>query len=224
MIKAVIFDMDGILIDSVETGLRVRKKVLGRYGVDLETVPDPQGEGHRAASAKKLLAAVKDHSGIHIDHDEFTKLTTRRMNEELQALYGSAASAGLVAFLKELQAHNIICAIASSSLREGVENKLRILGIKHFFQVVVTGSDVQEHKPHPEGYLLAIKKLGLSPEECIIFEDSLTGMQAAHAAGCRVVGFTQYNPPKEPLSNVILTVQSWDDMHYDLLQSVDGGS
>src|SRR6266542_3487520 len=150
MFKAVIFDMDGVLIDSVQTGLRVRQKLLRRYHVDLDEVPDPRGEGHRAASLKTLLASVERHSGTHIDHDEFAKLSVGHMYNELQE-YGASVAPELVAFLEELKKHSITCAIVSSSLRESVTNKLKILGIEQYFSIIVTGSDVPEHKPHPEG-------------------------------------------------------------------------
>jgi len=205
--------MDGVLIDSVQAGLRVRKKLLAGYDVDLDIVPDPQGEGHRAASLKTLLASVQNHYGLHIDPDEFAKLSTESMYQELQDS-GASADPGLTAFLKELHKHDVLCAVASSSLREGVENKLKILGIKQYFSTIVTGSDVQMHKPHPDTYLLAMTRLGLPPDDCIVFEDSITGVEAGRAAGCRVVGFTQYNPPERPLPGVVMTVGSWSDISY----------
>lgn len=209
--------MDGVLIDSVQAGLRMRRKLLAKYGVDLDTVPDPQGEGHRASSMKSLLASVKSHQGVHIDHDEFASLAIEHMPKILQE-HGVSADPGLIKFLKELKQHNIVCAIASSGLRAGVETKLEILGIKQYFSVIVTGSDVKVHKPHPESYLYAMEKLGMAAEDCVIIEDSLTGVQAAHAAGCRVIGFAQYNPSKEPLAGVVTTVIHWNEMSYHQLQ------
>jgi HAD superfamily hydrolase (TIGR01509 family) len=217
MIKAIIFDMDGVLIDTVQIGLRVRKKLLARYNINLDVVPDQQGEGHRAASLKLLLASVKSHYGIEIDHGEFAKLSREHMSKELQE-YGISADPSLITFLEELKEHNIICAIASSSLREGIDIKLKILGIRQYFSVIVSGSDVKEHKPHPEVYQRVMGELSLQPEDCIIFEDSLTGIEAGRAAGCRVIGFTQYNPPKESLAGVAAVVKSWSEISYDRLR------
>jgi HAD superfamily hydrolase (TIGR01509 family) len=217
MIKAAIFDMDGVLIDTVETGFRVRKSLLAQRGVNLEAIPDPQGEGHRAASLKDLLENVKEHSGIHMDHDEFAELARKHMREELQT-QGISADPGLVTFLKDLKDHHITCAVASSSLRKSIDIKLDILGIRQYFSVIVTGSDVKEHKPHPATYLYALNQLRLASEDCIIFEDSLTGIAAGHATGCKIVGFTQYNPPKKPLQGVIATVSNWGEISYDRLE------
>lgn len=219
MIKAVIFDMDGVLIDTVETGFHVRKSLLARQGVDLEAIPDPQGENHRAASLKNLLANVKNHSGIDINHDEFAELARKRMREELQQ-QGIFADPGLITFLKDLKDHRIACAVASSSLRESIDIKLDILGVRQYFSVIVTGSDVKEHKPHPATYLYVMSKLHLSPQDCIIFEDSLTGIEAGRAAGCKVIGFTQYNPAKKPLLGVEAVLNNWSEISYDRLERI----
>jgi beta-phosphoglucomutase len=215
MIKAVVFDMDGVLIDTVELGLRARKKLLAQYDVDLDAVPDPQGEAHRAASSKSLLASVKNHSGIHIDHDEFAKLSREHMREDIQAI---SADPALIAFLEELRLHRITCAIVSSGLREGLDIKLDTLGVGQYFSATITANDVEEHKPRPEPYLYAMKKLNLKPENCVIFEDSLTGVQAGIAAGCRVIGFAQYNPSKAPLPGVVTTIKNWNEINYEKLQ------
>ena len=219
MIKAVIFDMDGVLIDSVEIGFQARKKLLAQYGVDLETIPDPQGENHRAASLKMLLASVKAHSGIDIDYDEFARISRERMRSDLQE-HGVSADPHLITFLNELKERGIKCAIVSSGLREGVDIKLDVLGIGQYFTTIVTGSDVSKHKPNPHPYLFALKKLALSPEDCVVFEDSATGVQAALAAGCKVVGFMQYAPPAKPLLGVVAMVKNWQDVNYDKLEAI----
>lgn len=217
MIKAVIFDMDGVLIDTVESGFRIRKSLLAQHGVDLDAIPDPQGEGHRAASLKNLLGNVKDYSGIHIDHDGFAELARKHMREELHA-QGISADPGLVTFLKDLKVNRVTCAVTSSGLREGVDIKLDILGIRQYFSVIVTGSDVKEHKPHPTPYLYTLKKLHLAPENCVIFEDSLTGIEAGLGAGCKVIGFTQYNLSEKSLQGVTATVRNWNEISYDKLE------
>lgn len=217
MVKAVIFDMDGVLIDSVELGLCARKKLLAQYSVDLDAVPDPQDEGHRAASLKSLLTNVENHSGIHIDHDDFAKLSRGLMREELQ---GVSADPNLVVFLEDLKQHHVACAIVSSGLREGLDIKLDVLGIRQYFSVIVTSSDVNEHKPHPAPYLYALKKLNLPARDCVIFEDSQTGIQAAQAATCKVIGFTKYNPPQKQLTGVEATVKTWGEITYDKLENL----
>lgn len=217
MVKAVIFDMDGVLIDSVELGHIRRKRILAQYNVDLDAVPDPQGEAHRAASLKTLLSSVENHYGIRIDYDEFARIAREHIHEDFQQ-YNISSDPGLVAFLKELRQHEVTCAIVSSGLREGVDIKLDILGIKQYFSTIITAADVKEHKPHPESYLYALKKLNLAPSDCVVFEDSVTGVKAGLAAGCRVIGFTQYNPLKEPLPGVVATVKNWSEMGYDTLE------
>ena len=217
MIEAVLFDMDGVLIDSVETAFQARKALLSQYGVDMDAVPDPQGENHRAASVKTLLASVKNHAGIEIDHDIFAQTTREQTRKSLEKF---TVDPQLIKFLDELQDHDITRAVVSSGLREGVDMKLGILGIKKYFSVIVTGSEVMTHKPDPEPYLYALRKLALKPASCVVFEDSLTGVQAAQAARCPVIGFTQYNPPKEPLPGVVATVENWRDINYDTLMAI----
>lgn len=221
MIQAVIFDMDGVLIDTVKLGLQARTRLLAAYGVDLGQVPDLQGEGHRAASTKNLLTAVESATGVRIDHDEFAQQIRSRMDDELRA-QGVTADEGLIAFLQNLRQHNAACAVASSSQREGVDIKLDVLGIREYFSVIVTGGDVLQHKPAPDAYLFAMKQLGVTADNCVMFEDSLTGIEAGNAAGCRVVGFTQYNPPRVPLNGVVGTVAHWSGLGYEVLMKLLG--
>ena len=220
MIKAVIFDMDGVLADTVTIGRNARQKVLDEhYGIDLNKVPDPQGQDHRAASMKTLLASIEAHTGTRIDHDEFHDLEHGNMENDLRRLL--KVDPALIRFLDELEQHGIVCAVVTTSQRSGADLKLELLGIRQYFSIVVTGNEIEHHKPHPEGYLHALEKLGLSAADCIIFEDSLTGVQAGLAAGCRVINLTQYNPPQEVIPGVLATISQWRDMTYSKLLSLE---
>lgn len=214
MLKAVIFDLDGVLIDSVQIALKNRKELLAGYGVDLDSIPDPQDEGHRAASLKTLLANVENHTGIQIDPEEFAKHSTEKMR---QALKSQSADPAFITFLDDLNRRGVACAIATSGRREVVEMKLEVLGLTNYFPTIVTGDDVQEHKPHPAAYLETLRRLGLTPNDCIIIEDSLTGMQAGIASGCKVIGFVGFSSSNETLPNVVLTIQKWSDINYQVL-------
>jgi beta-phosphoglucomutase len=217
MIDAVIFDMDGVLIDSTSAAHHAKRELLARHGVDVDTVPDPHNEQHRGSSVRTLLQAVEKHHGVKIDEEEFgreaTDLIFKRLREN-----GTSADPDLITFLEELRAHAVPCAIASSGLKQSVENKLSILGIKKYFKVVITASDVTRHKPDPSAYTFTMQRLNVRPEHCIIFEDSAAGVQAGRAAGGIVVGYGGYLEHSEPIPDTHLTIQSWADISYEKLR------
>jgi release factor glutamine methyltransferase len=208
---AVIFDVDGVLIDSVAAAYRVRARLLAKRGVDMAQVPDPHHEDHKGSSLKGLLAAVKQHAGVTIDEASFGKEMVAGLYDELK---GSQPDPALIALLDELKQHSIPCAVASSGRREGVLNKLDILGITDYFAAIVTADDVTKHKPDPEIYVLAAKRLRLDAQQCVVIEDSVAGAAAGRAAGCSVIGFTKYNDDKGGLAEVNLTVDNWSQLSY----------
>lgn len=212
MIDAVIFDVDGVLINSVDVAYASKTKVLQEYGVDLAAVPDPYGESHKAASAKVLLEAVQLHTGQTIDKTEFTDKVGQRIYEDLKT-NKITADPGLVNFLKELKENNVPLAIVTSNVKKSVHNKLRVLGIENFFDVIINSDDVKNHKPHPEPYLIAIERLDARASNCVVFEDSIAGVQAGIAAGAIVVGFNQYNTDNS-LEGATVNIDSWQEASY----------
>jgi len=219
MVEAVIFDVDGVLINSVPSAHRVKTWLLKEYGVDLEKIPDPHGEQHKGSSSKVLLDAVQEHAGLTIDHKEFSAKASMAIHQDLIDS-NICADPGLCRLLKELKGSGIKLAIASSGVRTSVENKLKILGIKDYFQVVITANDVTAHKPDPESYLAAMDNLAANPGKTIVFEDSLAGITAGRSAGAIVIGFIQYNEDKSPLQGAALTIDSWNDIDSQKLQQL----
>ena len=214
---AIIFDMDGVLIDSVAAAYRARSRLLAARGVDMAQIPDPHNEDHKGSSQKHLLSAVHKHTGIAIDENAFAQEARANMARDFQS---TQVDSNLVAVLDELKQHDIPCAIASSGHLEGVRIKLDILGIEGFFRQIVTADDVTHHKPDPEIYLLTAKRLGVDNKNCVVIEDSGAGVAAGNSAGCTVVGFTQFNSIKQPLEGTALTVDGWDDLSYSRLRAL----
>lgn len=220
MIQAVIFDMDGVLIDSVASVFRVKSKLLNEdYNVDIASVPDPHGQAHKGGSIATLLNAVQKNTGTHINESEFTDKIVAGVYDDLRENHVTA-DPDLLDFLNNLKSRNIPMAVATSATRLSTDNKLSILGLSDFFDEIITTDDIREHKPHPESYLAAMQRLSASPDKCIVFEDSVAGIEAGNAAGAIVIGITKYSSDKSALANTVLTVSDWNDVSYDKLESL----
>lgn len=209
--------MDGVLINSAPSAQRVRTRLLAEYGIDFNKLPDPHGEEHKGSSMRELLKVVSSyHPSVAIDEKKFAKDQTESGLEDLQN-NGIAADPKLIVFLDELKVHSIPCAVATAGMQVAVDHKLRILGIRKYFQVVITADDVKEHKPSPACYLLAAEKLGVQPTTCVIFEDSTPGVEAGFAAGSTVIGFTKYTKSKNKFAHTQETIDDWSQINYDRL-------
>jgi len=116
-----------------------------------------------------------------------------------QELYKSKMKphAGLEEFIKAARTKNIRIALGTSAPTRNVDFVLDLLNLRACFDVIVDGPHVHKGKPDPEVYLLCAQKLGLDPQECVVFEDSLAGLESAIRAGCRAVGVSTSHRPEE---------------------------
>ena len=178
---AVIFDLDGVLADSEPWWNQIDAKLLAEYGVSY------RGEYHRNVLGVSYRLAVEFYkNAFHISASV----------EELMQRRGEIATdffanrVGLFPFakttLEQLREMKLPLAVATSSVSASARPFLDRTGIRSLFSVVITGDEVQQGKPHPDIYLRAAKKLGISPEACLVIEDSLAGIAAGKAANMRV--------------------------------------
>jgi HAD superfamily hydrolase (TIGR01509 family) len=214
MIKAVIFDLDGVLIDSASLVVKTRREVLAAHGVNIDEVPDPHQQGHMGSSTKNILAAVKEHLNITVDEKEYSDSFTEKIRKGLVDS-GITADPELLILLTDLKEQGIICAIATASRSGSMQVKMDILDVQRFFKTIVTADDVAAHKPAPDLYLEAIKRLGLQPSECVVVEDSSAGIASGVAAGCKVIGVTKYSSDKSELPGTLITINSWNEISAD---------
>ncbi len=190
---AVIFDMDGVIVDSNPThtiALRKFCKMHGHYLTDDELKAKVYGRANKDW--------LPDIFGDHIAPAEYKKLA-----DEKEALFRKLFESiiqplkGLIHFLDILKQNNVTIAVASSAPPENVEFTLKKTGTKKYFNIVLDESSFSKGKPDPEIYLKTASLLDFSPERCIVFEDSIAGVEAAKKAGCKVIGVTTTHSREE---------------------------
>ncbi len=178
MIKAVIFDMDGVMIDSEPLWEKTERILLGRR--DIEYNPDYRD---------KIVGLNQNDSGrLMIDTFELSETVEEIIAERvkiLTAIYEKELETvqGLLPLLKSLINQDIPLAVASSSPMRVINFVLDMFSLNDYFAVVVSGECTENGKPHPDIYLETARLLGVEPQECLAIEDSINGVLSAKAAG-----------------------------------------
>jgi beta-phosphoglucomutase len=192
--EAVVFDMDGVLIDS---GVHHREAWAAMCR-DCGVTPPPEfwrlTIGRPAEEAAALLVGG-------IDGGEARRLAALKRDHYVRlARRGMLPVPGAPAFVAALARRGVPRAVATSASRRDVEALLAEVGVRQHFEVVVSVDDVRHGKPHPEVYLKAARGLGVDATACVVFEDAIVGVHAARAAGMRVIGVTTAHTADELLA------------------------
>ena len=190
MLKGVLFDMDGVLVNNLEVHRAAFAEFFRRYGVErsFEELSRVFGKGNDDIMGELMPRDVVERVGI------------RELGHEKEAIYREiytptiTPQPGLLTFLDECEAEGLKCAVGSSGYRANVDFVLDKCNIERYFDYAVAGDEVTRCKPDPEIYLTAAAKLGLRADECVVFEDAEAGIEAAKRAGMRVVALaTTFN-------------------------------
>lgn len=190
-IKAAIFDMDGLLIDSERIIMQACIQAAKEIGIDYTKTEFVELIGRSATDASRVMA--EQLGGI-----DMLELVSNGVNTILsQRNHVFPLKTGAVALLNHYQSQRIICGVASSSPTQHIQHRLSHVNVLDYFSVITSGQEVANGKPSPDIYLLAIQKLGVHVDECIAFEDSELGARAAIAAGLKVVVVPDLKPPSE---------------------------
>jgi beta-phosphoglucomutase family hydrolase len=201
-IKAVIWDMDGVIADTAPYHFRAWQQVFRKREVNYTK------ENFRRNFGLRNDTIIRNILGEQIAQDEIDAIT--REKEETYrkvARQNIRPLPGAVELIKSLMEHKFKMAIASSAPMENIQLVTRSLGIDNCFQAIVTGQDVAEGKPSPQGFLLAAQRLGVEPKNCVVIEDAVAGVAAAKTAGMRCLAITS-NHPRQSLKQADLIVDT----------------
>jgi beta-phosphoglucomutase family hydrolase len=177
-VKGLIFDLDGTLADTMPWHYRAWQKACARFGITMET---EFLQAHTGAPGWEIAEEVIEINGKKgaISPEEIMKM---KMEEFYKIQHNVTPIEPVIALVKKYHGR-LPMSVGTGGHREAVERTLEIVGIRHYFDIIVTAHDVTRHKPHPETFLRCAELMGVAPEECEVFEDGDLGLRAARSAG-----------------------------------------
>lgn len=185
MIRAILFDHDGVLVDSMPYHVEAWKRVMARYDIAIDPLEIYLAEG---ATTMEVAAELFHRHNKPASPDQVQKLVCEKRDEYL-ANNDTRINEGVIEILEYLKQNRYRLGLVTGSIRAQVEP---VLGpeISSWFDCIITADDVERGKPDPEPYLRAIQKLHVAPSEALVVENAPLGIRAGKSAGCAVVAIT----------------------------------
>ena len=186
MIKGVLFDMDGVLVDSEPYICKAAIMMFEELGI--KVVPE-DFHPFVGMGENRYIGGVAEHYGANVDIEK-VKARTYEIYENI-VIGNLVPLPGVHKFISECRNRGLRLALATSADRVKMEVNLREIGLtSETFHSIITGLDVVNKKPYPDIYIKAAERIGLYPRECLVVEDAVSGIKAGKAAGCRCLGLT----------------------------------
>ncbi|WP_299515954.1 HAD family phosphatase [Mucilaginibacter sp.] len=209
---AAIFDMDGTMVDNTPYHLKSWQTLFKKYSMG-DLSPETY---YTQISGVPIMDTLKR---LFADADESRLRELLKEKEGLyKQLYGPFVTPinGLENFLIELKNDGIKLAMASSATIDDIDFILSHVPVRKYFDAIIDGNRVSKSKPNPQIFLKAADDLGVKPEDCVVFEDSLAGIKAANAAGMKVIGITTSHPP-DKLQPADLIITDFTELDFQKL-------
>jgi beta-phosphoglucomutase len=213
----VIFDMDGVLVDSYQAHFESWRMIAAEEGL---TITEKQFAATFGRTSREIIAAWWG--------EELTEAEIRKLDDRKEAAYRQIlandfpAMPGVRALIERLHNAGMALAIGSSGPPENIEVILDHLQAQSLFQAVVSGADVTRGKPDPQVFLKAAQRLGIPPDRCVVVEDAPLGVDAAHGAGAAAIGFASTGRTREGLAKAELVVDSLEEITPEVVRRLVG--
>lgn len=193
MIKAVLFDLDGLLIDSEMISYEIYEEIFGEYGYPYSL--ELYANEYSGKTLMENVARTLKNYPLPLSKEQLVAKIYEIEGRLIKR--GVPLKPGAVELLQYLQQYGYGAAVATSSIKERALTVIKMHGIEQYFQAGVFAEDLTKSKPDPEVFLKAAEKLGRQPEECLVLEDSAAGIQAASSAKIPVICIPDLKEPSE---------------------------
>lgn len=185
-IKGLLFDLDGVVVDTAKYHFLAWRKMANELGIDFN---EEQNEQLKGVSRKESLDLILDWGGITLPDADFMRYMELKNEWYLEYIYTMTPESllpGVEDFLLDCKHKGYKIALGSAS--KNAQLILDKLNITHLFDAIIDGNVVQNSKPHPEVFLRGAEAIGLQPTQCLVFEDAIAGVEAAHNGGMKAIG------------------------------------
>jgi haloacid dehalogenase superfamily, subfamily IA, variant 3 with third motif having DD or ED/haloacid dehalogenase superfamily, subfamily IA, variant 1 with third motif having Dx(3-4)D or Dx(3-4)E len=217
MKKAIIFDMDGVIVDSEPLHKEVERQMFTEFGM---TISPERQHKFTGTSNANMWRQLKVEFKLPYEISYYVGIKEERYLEALAASNSVLLIPGAEELLKNLFSQGVKIAVASSSSLLNIDLVLRKFSIGKYFNALASGEEVALAKPNPAVFLLASQRLGVNPSNCVVIEDSTNGVRAAKAAGMTCVGLQSDSSLGQNLAAADLTVSSLSILNTNQLLSL----
>jgi beta-phosphoglucomutase len=214
-IKACIFDLDGVIVDTAKYHFLAWKRLTDDLGI---VFTESDNERLKGVSRMASLEIILEIGNLNVDisgKEKYARLKNSWYVEYINQMTPEEILPGALKFIRELKAANICVALGSAS--KNTPLILERVNLNTVFDAVADGNNVHKAKPDPEVFLTAAKMIGVKPENCVVFEDAVAGVQAALNAGMKCVGIGSSNV----LTEAHLIVKGLNEMNLDRLHDME---
>jgi beta-phosphoglucomutase family hydrolase len=214
MIKAVIFDMDGVIIDSEPIHHNMEKELFNKLGIQVD---EDEHNTFVGKTDRDIWGYLKEK---HQLTDTIEELLENKVNTFINYVVTREDVKpidGIVNLLDRLHKRGLKIGLASSSSMKVIEAVINKLDLKKYFDAVVSGENMKRGKPEPDIFLHTAKLLNTLPENCLVIEDSKNGVYAAKAANMKCIGYKNINSGNQDLSKADIVVSSYYDIDLDTI-------
>ncbi|MDF2506004.1 HAD family hydrolase [Clostridium sp.] len=218
MLKAVIFDMDGVLIDSEPDHLRIHEEMVKWLGIEPLSVDHSKYIG---ATTSYKWSDIKSKYDLNYSVQELVDMNRNNYFEYITSKDAIIEPiSGVDKLVKNIHKNGFKLAVASSSPINVIETVVESIGLEKCFDVLISGDYVERSKPNPDVFLYAAEKLRINPKNCLVVEDSHNGSIAAKRAGMKCVGYKNINSENQDLSSADLIMDSFNKVHLEELKNL----
>jgi len=219
-IRAVLFDMDGVLVNTEPLHYRMWKEAFRGRGLEISY---EAYKGCIGTTDAFLMDLIWEHYGRDFRGDKKLLEEQAAIEERMLKEEGFPEMPGVRGMLERLQEAGYLLAIASSSPVSRIEAAMDYIGVRRYFSLLNSGENVARSKPAPDIYLDTAKKLGAAPKECVVLEDSENGSIAAASAGMICVGLDNPDSGAQNLEKAKVIIRSLDEFTPELIRGLSEG-
>ncbi|MFY0592168.1 beta-phosphoglucomutase [Roseivirga sp.] len=212
--KACIFDLDGVIVDTVPAHYTAWKAMADEVGVPFD---EKENENLKGVSRFDSMKHILSLGNIEKSDEEIQAYTERKNSiyvDIISSMTPSDILPGVIDFIDTLEANDIAIAIGSAS--KNTPQILKCVGLDKVFKVIVDGNQITKSKPNPEVFLKGAERLGFQPKECVVLEDAISGVKAAKDGGMKCIGVGS----PEVLSQADIVVDDLTNVDIDFLKAL----
>ncbi|MDH3710498.1 MAG: HAD family phosphatase [Cyclobacteriaceae bacterium] len=219
MIKTVVFDMDGVIIDSEPIHMEIQNSLFSRFGI---AISQDEYLSYIGRSSKNMWQELIQKFDLGVSVEEILALDKQEYHLKLRSLSGLKAISGVDDLIGELHNESLNLLLASSSSMESISLVLDLFQLDRMFPNRISGADLEWSKPHPQIFIEAAKLTGNHPQECVVIEDSRHGVSAAKSAGMFCIGYQNPNSGNQDLRAADLIVDDFTRLTVDMIMDIHG--